>query len=133
MQYIDKNLIEDLYLDALESPRKRAHFLLHKSHQEKVQRLLIGFIKGSYVEPHFHELPHQWEMFFVLQGKLKLTILDHYGNALKTDIIGDDTPISAVEIQPNEVHSLECVSDRALLLEIKEGPFDSNFAKKFVD
>ena len=114
------------------SPRKRSHYLLHKSHQDKVQRLLIGFVKGSFVESHFHELPHQWESFFVLDGNLRLTILDENHNIKSTEIIGIGTSVFAVEIQPNEIHSLECLSERALLLEIKEGPFDPSFAKKLI-
>ncbi|HHR6031112.1 MULTISPECIES: WbuC family cupin fold metalloprotein [Providencia] len=132
MLRIDNQIVEKLYLEAKNSPRKRSHYLLHKSHQDKVQRLLIGFVKGSYVEPHFHELPHQWESFFVLDGSLRLTILDEDKNIKSTEVIGSGTSIYAVEIQPNEIHSLECLSDNALLLEIKEGPFDPNFAKKLI-
>lgn len=79
-----------------------------------------------------HELQHQWEMFFILEGSLKLTTLDRNGNIIKTDIIGANTPIIAVEISPNEIHSLECLSDKALILEIKEGPFDPSFAKRMI-
>lgn len=132
MLRIDNQIVEKLYLEAKNSPRKRSHYLLHKSHQDKVQRLLIGFVKGSYVEPHFHELPHQWESFFVLDGSLRLTILDEDKNIKSTEAIGSGTSIYAVEIQPNEIHSLECLSDNALLLEIKEGPFDPNFAKRLI-
>lgn len=132
MQYINKSIIEDLYRAALNSPRLRSHYLLHESHQDKVQRLLIGLIKGSYVEPHYHELSNQWEMFFVLEGNLKLTTFDHNRKVLSSNTIGDNTSIMAVEIQPKEIHSLECLSDKALILEIKEGPFDPNFAKKII-
>ncbi|EMX8645400.1 WbuC family cupin fold metalloprotein [Providencia stuartii] len=132
MQYIDNKIIENIYIEAKDSPRKRAHYLLHNSHQDKVQRLLIALVKGSYVEPHYHELQHQWEMFFILEGSLKLTTLDRNGNIIKTDIIGANTPIIAVEIPPNEIHSLECLSDKALILEIKEGPFDPSFAKRMI-
>ncbi|HGI5214107.1 cupin fold metalloprotein, WbuC family [Providencia alcalifaciens] len=132
MLRIDNQIVEKLYLEAKHSPRKRSHYLLHKSHQDKVQRLLIGFVRGSFVEPHCHELPHQWESFFILEGNLKLTILDENNNIKSTEIIGLGTSIFAVEIQPNEIHSLECLSERALLLEIKEGPFDPSFAKKLI-
>ncbi|MEY0436509.1 WbuC family cupin fold metalloprotein [Providencia huaxiensis] len=132
MQYIDNKIIENIYIEAKDSPRKRAHYLLHNSHQDKVQRLLIALVKGSYVEPHYHELQHQWEMFFILEGSLKLTTLDRNENIIKTDIIGANTPIIAVEIPSNEIHSLECLSDKALILEIKEGPFDPSFAKKMI-
>ncbi|MDR2277397.1 cupin fold WbuC family metalloprotein [Providencia alcalifaciens] len=132
MLRIDNQIVENLYLEAKHNPRKRSHYLLHKSHQDKVQRLLIGFVKGSFVEPHFHELPHQWESFFVLDGSLRLTILDENNNIKSTEVIGLGTSVFAIEIQPNEIHSLECLSEKALLLEIKEGPFDPSFAKKLI-
>lgn len=54
MQLINSDIITKLYREAKDSDRLRAHHLLHTSHQDKVQRLLIGLIKGSYVEPHYH-------------------------------------------------------------------------------
>ncbi|MFL7851936.1 WbuC family cupin fold metalloprotein [Providencia rettgeri] len=130
MDFLDTNIIRKIYIEAKNSPRKRSHYLLHKSHQDKVQRLLIALVSGSYVEPHYHELDHQWEMFFVLEGTLEISIYSSNGIKTNTKIIGDNTPYRAVEIQPNEIHSLRCLSDNALILEIKEGPFDFNFAKK---
>lgn len=132
MHCIDTKIIEELYIEAKEKPRKRSHYLLHQSHQDKVQRLLIGLVKGSYVEPHYHELPHQWEMFFILEGVLELKIHNSHREILSSKIIGDNTNIKAIELLPNEIHSLECLSEKALILEIKEGPFDINFAKKLV-
>lgn len=132
MKVIDKQIRKQLYLEAINNPRKRSHHLLHASHQDKVQRLLIGLVQGSYVEPHYHEKEHQWEMFFVLEGKIKFNIHDKNGYITKTFMAGEDENITAIELKPFEVHSLECISDKSLLLEIKEGPFDPNFAKSFL-
>ena len=66
MRLIDNDQLEDLYKQAEESARLRSHLLMHDSHQDKVQRLLIALVKGSFVEPHYHELSHQWEMFVVM-------------------------------------------------------------------
>lgn len=32
-----------------------------------------------------------------------------------------------------EIHSVECISNKTLMLEIKEGPFNPDFAKVMVD
>lgn len=76
MRLVDDNILDELFRTAANSERLRAHYLLHASHQEKVQRLLIAFVRDSYVEPHWHELPHQWEMFVVMQGQLEVCLYE---------------------------------------------------------
>lgn len=132
MNIIEKEQLEVLYVQARKSERKRSHYLLHRSHNDKVQRLLIAMLKGSYVEPHYHELEHQWEMFVVLEGCIKIKTYASSGKVLTEKLLGEDG-VSLVELAPQEIHSVECVSERALLLEVKEGPFDPNFAKVLVE
>jgi len=132
MRLIDNAQLEALYEKATQSVRLRSHLLMHDSHQDKVQRLLIALVKGSYVEPHYHELPHQWEMFIVMQGQLQVCLHGDDGEIVKQFIAGEDTGISVVEFSPGDIHSVECLSPRALMMEVKEGPFDPSFAKAFV-
>lgn len=132
MKYIDKISLDNLYSEAEKSERLRSHLLLHKSHGDKVQRLLIALVKGSYVEPHYHELPHQWEMFIILEGQLEITLYNHSGEVKESFLAGENTSISIMNLEPNEVHSIKCISQKVLMLEIKEGPFDPNYAKKFL-
>ena len=131
MRTIDRHFIDELYQQAELSERKRSHFLLHQSHQDKVQRLMIALVKGSYVEPHFHELPHQWEMFSVTEGCIKVCIHDAKGKIINDFMAGPAEETILVEFAPNEIHSVECISERALMLEVKEGPFDPRYAKSF--
>ena len=130
MRVIEQDLIEQLRLDAEKSPRLRSHCLLHSNHDEVVQRLLIGFVKGSFVEPHYHALAHQWEMFAVLHGVLEVKVYDDCGNVTKQFNVGNDMRLpNLIEFSPNDTHSIKCLSDFALLLEVKEGPFDPKHAK----
>ncbi|ALB63272.1 WbuC [Cronobacter condimenti 1330] len=131
MRLIETSKIDLLFEDAKASERLRSHLLLHHSHQDKVQRLLIFMLKGSYVEPHYHELPDQWEMFTIIQGQVQVTLFDGVGNIFKQFLAGEGTGVSIVELAPGDVHSVECVSDKAVMLEIKEGPFDPVYAKAF--
>lgn len=132
MRLIDNDQLESLYKQAAQSDRLRAHLLLHRSHQEKVQRLLIALVKGSYVDPHYHELPHQWEMFIVMAGQLQVCLHGKDGKVIKQFVVGDDTGISVVEFSLGDIHSVLCMSPRALMLEVKEGPFDPSFSKAFI-
>ncbi|MGI2095712.1 WbuC family cupin fold metalloprotein [Shewanella glacialipiscicola] len=120
-----------LFQDAALSPRKRTHLNLHSSFDDKVQRLYIAMLKGSYVEPHYHNLPHQWEMFFVLQGVIHLKLFNADGSLKESVLIGEGHDVLSMELQPNDIHSVECISDRVLMLEIKEGPFKPECAKVF--
>ncbi|WP_300502542.1 WbuC family cupin fold metalloprotein [Crocosphaera sp.] len=126
---LNEDELQELYSRAEVSPRKRVHYLFHKSHQDKVQRLLIALVKESYVEPHYHELAHQWEMFTVIKGEISINIFDDTGSIKKTFIVNANDPLPLVEFAPGEIHSVECLSEQALLLEVKEGPFEQKFAK----
>lgn len=132
MRLIDDKTLEDLFSQAATSERKRSHLLLHASHQEKVQRLLIAMVQGSYVDPHYHELPHQWELFVVLQGEVRVSLYDKDGQVVSVRDYGPTKTAAIMELEPGEIHSVECISGRALLLEVKEGPFDPAFAKAFI-
>lgn len=121
---------EELFEFAEKSDIKRAHKLLHSSHDDKVQRLLIALCKGSFVVPHYHELPNQWEMFIVLQGELLVKLYDINNKNVISEHIFSSSDI--LELNPKEVHSVECTSGQALLLEVKEGPFSPEFAKVFL-
>ena len=43
--------------------------------------------------------------------------------------MGDKQDVQSVVFKPGDVHSVECVSEQALMLEIKEGPFIEKHAK----
>lgn len=132
MRLIDNNQLEALYEQAGQSERLRSHLLLHNSHQDKVQRLLIALVKGSYVDPHYHELPHQWEMFIVMQGQVQVCLYGKDGKVVNRFVAGENTGINVVEFSPGDIHSVECMSPRALMMEVKEGPFNPSFAKAFI-
>ncbi|WP_341992961.1 WbuC family cupin fold metalloprotein [Morganella morganii] len=128
----DKNLAS-LFVDAKISPRKRAHRNLHVSYDDKVQRLFIALTKGSYVEPHYHEFPHQWEMFIVISGLIRVCHYTSEGSIQSELLVGDGQSSKVIEFFPNEIHSVECISDTALMLEIKEGPFKPEYAKVLIE
>lgn len=129
MRLVDNSQLERLYEQAKVSERKRSHLLLHRSHQDKVQRLIIAMVKGSYVEPHYHELDYQWEMFTVLQGVVNVTLYTQEGDVLHSYKAGPEEVASIIEFAPGDIHSVECLSATSLMIEVKEGPFNPAFAK----
>tara|TARA_B100000700_G_scaffold139242_1_gene155346 strand:+ start:11664 stop:12065 length:402 start_codon:yes stop_codon:yes gene_type:complete len=129
MRKITQSDIELLFEQASHSPRRRAHLNLHASFDDKVQRLYIAMLEGSYVGPHYHALAHQWEMFIVQNGILKVMLHHKDGSVISSFLVGDEQDTQAIEFKPGDVHSVECVSEQALMLEIKEGPFIEERAK----
>lgn len=70
-------------------------------------------------------------MFVVMQGQLEVCLYEQNGEIQKQFVVGDGTGISVVEFSPGDIHSVKCLSPKALMLEIKEGPFDPLKAKAF--
>ncbi len=133
MRILDSKLLQVLHDNAAKSPRKRSHLNLHNDYDDKVQRLFISLTQGSYVEPHYHELPHQWEMFVVLEGVVEVVFYGKNGESIKHLLVGEEQSCKVVEIAPFDIHSVMCISEVALILEIKEGPFKFESAKVTVD
>ncbi|AUI85132.1 metalloprotein [Vibrio azureus] len=129
MKVYSNDSLLTLFQAAEVSPRKRAHLNLHTSYDEKVQRLFIALTKGSYVEPHYHEHSHQWEIFVVIHGLIRVCHYNMNGSIVSELLVGDGESAKVIEFLPNEIHSVECLSEQALLLEFKEGPFNPQFAK----
>jgi cupin fold WbuC family metalloprotein len=129
MQFFGQSFKDDLLTKATISPRKRAHANIHNSFEDKVQRLAISLIRGTYIPPHKHTLSHQWEFFHVIDGEVKLLIFDANGIISDVILLGSMHSNFAVQLPPNTIHTLACISPQAFVFEWKEGPFDPAFAK----
>jgi cupin fold WbuC family metalloprotein len=120
LQQVQPADIRQLAAAALKSERKRSHLLLHESHADSVQRLLVFLRQGSYIQPHRHS--SQWEMIVPLDGVMGLLLFSDDGAVTRrVEIRPGDT--SLLQIPAGVWHTLFSVSDEALLLEIKPGPF----------
>lgn len=127
----DQSTFEELRLQAEASPRKRAHYNLHHSYKEPVQKVLICMLRETYIPPHYHEHAYQTELFIVLQGSVKLIIFDENGGIRKEVAMGEGSGTSMAEIEPNVFHTIVCESDDAFVMEVKEGPFVEDQSKVF--
>ncbi|WP_421506698.1 WbuC family cupin fold metalloprotein [Erwinia rhapontici] len=129
MLIFDNNFKIELYLKAENSARKRAHHNIHNDFSDSVQRLAIALLKGTYIPPHKHLLTTQWEFFHVIEGDLKLLCFSEDGLITDTKVVGQSTGVFAIQIPPGIIHSLVCLTKRAMIFEWKEGPFKPEQAK----
>lgn len=118
---------------AILSSRRRAHFNLHHTYDESVQKTLICLLKGTYIPPHFHRHSHQKELFIVLEGRVKVIFFDRLGSIVEVLYLGDGESGSIIEILPDVIHTVVCITDYAFVLEVKQGPFVLDDCKEFLD
>lgn len=129
---LDAALFLRLLDEAALSPRKRSFLTLHASHQDPVQRLVIGLLPESFVPIHRHTQPHQWELFIILRGAADLLVFADTGGVLSRRRIEAGSALCAVELPPQTWHSIVC-EQPAVFIEIKQGPFDPAFAAQIAD
>ena len=122
-QVVDAAQVADLARQAAASLRQRSHLLLHESHADPVQRLLIMAEPGTYMRPHCH--PDQWELLALIQGRLQLLLFAPEGPlAQRIDMRPGGG--RAVQIAPGAVHAAVVLEPGTLVLEVKPGPYRPN-------
>ncbi|MCG6897244.1 MAG: WbuC family cupin fold metalloprotein [Thiocapsa sp.] len=131
MKIINTALFDDLCERALASPRRRAHHLIHDSHGESVQRILIAMQPGTYVRPHRHRRPPKWELILVLKGIAAWIGFDEQGRVTGRTEAGADQDCTGLECPQGTWHSLICLRPDTLVFECKPGPFSPVQAEDF--
>lgn len=128
---LDNKFCEQLLLQAHESPRKRSHYNIHKELNEPVQRLCIALKKGTYIRPHHHPKSNKWELMLALRGTIALVIFNEEGVILEKLSLSQGEALNGVELKPNTWHTVFPLTDDAIILEIKEGPFTPTLESDF--
>ena len=126
--------LNELVSQAEASARLRQHRNIHKHYADPCQRLFNAVSVGSYIRPHRHLVDPKVEDLFALRGMFALVIFDEVGNPSNvvkfgTERFGDDIP-TGVELSPATWHTIVALTDGAVLLELKGGPFDPDAAKE---
>jgi cupin fold WbuC family metalloprotein len=85
------------------------------------------------MRPHRHIADGRQEFFVCLEGEVLLVTFAETGviNAVFHMGTGELSKVSSVMIEPSVWHTLVCVSEQAMLLEVKPGPFQPQLAKEF--
>lgn len=123
MKDINQNLMQEILQNAENSPRKRAHHNLHDQLEAPIQRMVIGLVKGTYVHPHIHKASNKWELLSVVQGEIGVLVFDDKGLVTHKYHLSTNNQSAMVELPANCWHCLYPISEQAVLLEIKEGPY----------
>lgn len=127
----DKKLLDNLRSDAYSSSRRRAHYNIHSSYSDVIQKVLICLLNDTYIPPHFHKHKYQSELFIVLKGSVKFLVFDENGDCKNILFLGDGFDIFMIKVEFGTIHTVICVSEEAFILEIKQGPFIAEDSKMF--
>src|SRR5690606_25144678 len=88
MKLFSETLLDELTLKATASPRGRAHYNLHSSSAELVQRFFLVVNRHSYVRPHRHLTKS--ELGLVVRGQFDIVTFDDHGRVTARYVVGDD-------------------------------------------
>src|SRR5690348_11966110 len=103
----EKRLLKELNEKALASPRKRAVFMLSEVDADK-QIMLNYFLNGSYLRPHRHNRPEQFETLSALLGTFAIVKFDDVGNIKDIQKISNSEMVNTT---PKTWHTVVCLTD----------------------
>ncbi|MEJ0038892.1 MAG: WbuC family cupin fold metalloprotein [Gammaproteobacteria bacterium] len=129
MRLFEDSLIDELAAKAAASPRRRAHFNIHDSAADPVQRFLVVAQADAYFRPHLHRTNS--ELAILLRGRIDLVTFDESGHVLTRQGIGEGTGKFAYETARGTWHTLVAMSGPVAFLEVKQGPYDPATAADF--
>jgi cupin fold WbuC family metalloprotein len=129
MKFFEDSLILDLAAKAAASPRRRAHFNIHGSAADPIQRFFVVAQEDSYFRPHLHRT--NAELATVLKGRFDLITFDDAGRVLSRHGIGEGAGRFAYEAPTDTWHTLVPVGGPVAFLEVKQGPYDPATAVEF--
>ena len=117
---ITVHLIQQITLEASQSPRKRKNYNFHNSPEESCQRMLNVMLVGTQFSIHRHT--NTAETFVLLKGKLDLMYYDDDGNEIDRFRLDPKIGNLGVHIPAGQWHSLEIIED-STIFETRIGPY----------
>jgi cupin fold WbuC family metalloprotein len=119
LKQLTDTILDDLALQAQQSPRRRANHNLHERLSDPIQRLAIAMEPDTLVLPHRH--PHTWEMLFPLRGRFVVLHFDAAGSVIDRTVLGEDCRV--VENPAGTWHAVLSLDRGGVIFEVKHGPY----------
>jgi cupin fold WbuC family metalloprotein len=114
---------------ALISPRRRAHKVMHKSRSYH-NEVFCGLLRGTYMRPHLHGSDEKIEYIYILDGKLGVVFFDKDGKANDWRVL-DSEVYPLVRIPAFTWHTYIPLSDFVLTFETMDGIYEPSTWKDF--
>ncbi|MBV8974981.1 MAG: WbuC family cupin fold metalloprotein [Sinobacteraceae bacterium] len=131
LKLLPQSLLLELTGKAAASPRLRAHYNIHPTSADAVQRFLVVAQADSYFRPHRHT--SRAELALLLRGAVTVLLFDDDGRVLTRHEVGAESANFAYETSAGVWHTLVPAASGCAFLEIKQGPYDPATSAQFAD
>ena len=129
MKLLSRTLLDELAAKAAASPRARAHYNIHATPADPVQRFLVVAQGDSYFRPHRHAT--RSELALIVRGRLDVLTFDERGRVTARYAVGEGTDALAYETPQGTWHTIVPGADGGAFLEVKQGPYDPASSAEF--
>jgi cupin fold WbuC family metalloprotein len=128
---INAALMERAIAVSRQSPRRRVILPLHKSNDDRFQRMLNVMQPRSYVQPHRHQTPPKSESVVVLKGAIGFVTFSDAGEIEQCHVLAAGSSEVGIDIEPGIYHTFFALHEDTVVFEAKTGPFDPRSDKGF--
>ena len=125
---IKKELIDNMFEQAKESPRLRQNFDLRTSSADTSQRMLNALLPGTVVPIHRH--PQSTENVFLLCGKIVEVICDENGDEIERIHLDPTVGNYGCVVPQGAWHTVE-VLEPSVIYEAKDGKYGEDGSETF--
>ena len=124
--FVNHEMIEEIKYEALQSSRHIARLLMHLSHEDTVQEMLIAMGKNCVVTPN--SSIGKSESLQIIEGRLLLVIFDKDGNVVKQEEMAPvgNNCASIYRLNSTPWHTMIPLTEMVVVHETLQGPFESS-------
>ncbi len=118
---ISQEILDELTVQAKESPRLRMAMDLRNSPEDLSQRMLNALESGTVLPIHRHH--DSSETVVIVRGKIQWVFYDENGNETERVVLDADGDPRMLNVEKDRWHSLVCLESGSVLYESKDGPY----------
>lgn len=121
--FVTQKLVDELIQKALDHPEKKYRYCLHQNVKDSLHEMVLVTTKEDVKYPDKHT--ETTESNIVLRGKLLVILFEEDGKIKEAFILSSEE-MFYYRCKKNQYHMTIPLTDVAVYIEIKEGPFDEN-------
>lgn len=117
---IDEKLIEGVFHEAEQSPRRRAVYCFHESTSDNAQRLLNVMLPGTEVPIHRHA--NKSETYILIKGRVEVLYYNSKREVVEVFLLDRDAQNYGLHIPKMQWHTVHVI-EPSVIFEVSDGPY----------